>query len=550
MGEVRVFYAQGAPPSRGAISPAPSPSYLTQDRRALAGFGQAITQQGAAFLDHIQRVDVFNQTTEIEGATTESYSNFLNNLATDPDPSSYLSKYGEWSKAELKNINAMKNPEARRRATGWYNKQSASWYNQVQSNATDRVIRDSKAAFTLGIDRAIRDRDPDALARATTKAFQSGATGENEAAVVLERGLEAIAKGRKDDFLEGALNQAALNPEEAISIVNREFDDRRKGESVDEGIGLLTNTDLETIKDYANSVGEKVKSDSLNAANAAVTASYQQIIKGSVDIQQHAALILSDPTISDEDKISAVNKIKSFFSTWNSATKKDGEDIVTSDSTRIKTLRVIQAVKTGKMTVDEGLDVYTIISKVEGINGTDGKGFINDIFSAGETAQKAEAVRQNEILGAREKQLRDAIEKQQNILDPSMATEILQDFANIAVIELNNIFREDEFTDDDVKIQTDRLIQKYTLSELQQANAVNARSLRLAETLKEQQESLTKIMATLKTQGKTVEAQAIMDEAIELGIFTKDGETIKKGTGKKRNVGVEAIKRILDSITK
>lgn len=218
MGEVRVFYAQGAPPSRGAISPAPSPSYLTQDRRALAGFGQAISQQGAAFLDHIQRVDVFNQTTEIEGATTESYSNFLNNLATDPDPSSYLSKYGEWSKDELKNINAMKNPEARRRATGWYNKQSASWYNQVQSNATDRVIRDSKAAFTLGIDRAIRDRDPDALARATTKAFQSGATGENEAALVLERGLEDIAVGRMNDLIEADPNEALIAIDESKEI--------------------------------------------------------------------------------------------------------------------------------------------------------------------------------------------------------------------------------------------------------------------------------------------------------------------------------------------
>ena len=78
MGNVQVFRSQATPSARGRISPAPQPSYLTQDKRALAGFGRAISQQGVAFLDHIQRVDVFNQLSATEGATTESYSNFLN----------------------------------------------------------------------------------------------------------------------------------------------------------------------------------------------------------------------------------------------------------------------------------------------------------------------------------------------------------------------------------------------------------------------------------------------------------------------------------------
>lgn len=292
--------------------------------------------------------------------------------------------------------------------------------------------------------------------------------------------------------------------------------------------------------------------NSVNAANAAVETSYSQIVQlgSEADIEQFARLILSDPTISNEDAIKAVDKIKTFYTTWNSAIKEpDGDEIITSDSTRIKALRVISAVKTGSMTVDRGLEVYTTISKVEGINGTDGKGFINDIFAAGETAKRVEAVRQNEILGEREKQLRDAIEKQPNFFGDDVAAEILKDFANKAVIELNDAFREGEFDKKQLDAQVDNLIRRYTLSEAQQLNAADARSLRLAKTLKEQQESLTKLMESLRAQGKTADAQRIMDEAIELGIFTKDGETIKKGIGKKRNIGVEAIKRILDSIT-
>ncbi|KKN78882.1 hypothetical protein LCGC14_0346540 [marine sediment metagenome] len=291
--------------------------------------------------------------------------------------------------------------------------------------------------------------------------------------------------------------------------------------------------------------------NSVNAANAAVETSYSQIVQlgSEADIEQFARLILSDPTISNEDAIKAVDKIKTFYTTWNSAIKEpDGEDIVTSDSTRIKALRVINAVKTGSMTVDRGLEVYQVISKIEGVNGTDGKGFINDIFAAGETAKRVELVRQNEILGEREKQLRDAIEKQPNFFGDDVAAEILKDFANTAVIELNDAFREGEFDKKELDAQVDNLIRRYTLSEVQQLNAASARSLRLAKTLKEQQESITKLMTSLREQGKTAEAQRIMDEAIELGIFTKEGETIKKGTGKKKNIGIEVIKRMLDSI--
>ena len=375
-----------------------------------------------------------------------------------------------------------------------------------------------------------------------------------EAAKFKDELEERATKEIERNALAAQIDRAALTPEQATNpdgtgYIDEELESRRKGKNPSPEFALLSNADLEAVRDYAKSVGEKKKSDSASAADAVVRASYKQIINGDVNITDHAKLILSDPTISDEDKIVAVNKIKTFFTTWNSAVKdSDEEEIITSDSTRIKVLRSINAVKTGSMTVEEGLEVYTTISKIEGVNGTDGKGFINDIFAAGETAKRVESVRQNEILGEREKQLRDAIEKQPNFFGDDVAAEILKDFANKAVIELNDAFREGEFDKKELDAQVDNLIRRYTLSEVQQLNAANARSLRLANTLKEQQESITKLMTSLREQGKAAEAQRIMDEAIELGIFTKEGETIKKGTGKKKNIGIEVIKRMLDSI--
>lgn len=441
-------------------------------------------------------------------------------------------------------------PEARKIADSNFNIKAAKFTDNAElanviATNKDALIRTSKAYETALIEGDINDiDDAERLLDAQLKNMAPA-----EAAKFKAELEERAVKQMEDNALAAQIDKAALNPAQAIESMTAEVELRAKGKKPSKELALLSNADLEAVRDYAKSVGDKAVSDSTIAKEAAVKTVYDRIIAGDTDIAGFAQLILSDPSMTDEDKTEAVDQIKTFFTTWNSAIKDDkGEDIETSNSTRIKALRVISAVKTGRLSQDAGLELYTNIAKVEPINGIDGKQFINDIFAAAETAQNVERVRQNDILNKREKQLRDAIEKQQNILDPSIATEILKDFANIAVIELNNIFREKEFTDDEVKQQVDRLLSTFTLSEIQQANAAAARSLRLARTLKQQQDSITKIVTGLKAEGKGDEAKRIMDEAIALGIFTGKGGAIKKSEGDKKNVGVELIKRILDSI--
>lgn len=345
-----------------------------------------------------------------------------------------------------------------------------------------------------------------------------------------------------DEILQKAVDHANKRVRDGKSPF---ADEGKKPEGITE-FELLSNTELESVRDYANSVGEKAKSDSAVATSATIEDSYARIIKGETDIASMITTIQADPTISDDDSNTAAVKIRTFFSTWNSTVDTKEEKIITSNSTRIKALKIKNLVRDGKLTEDEGLEQYIELEKSEKINFVDNKSFINDIFAASKIAEDVKAQQMNSILAEREKQLRDAIEKQQNILDPDIATEILKDFANVAVIEFNDKFREGEFNKKEVDDEVNRLMKKYTLSEAQQQMAAGARALRLAETLKVQQEQITKIVAALRREGKTEEAKAIMDEAITLGIFLREGETITKSKGKKK---VSIGRRLLDRLT-
>jgi hypothetical protein len=212
------------------------------------------------------------------------------------------------------------------------------------------------------------------------------------------------------------------------------------------------------------------------------------------------------------------------------------ENAVTSDITRIKVNELLSDIEEGIITRDAGITAYTKIAKNNIINTSDGKSFINSIFSSAKAAKDTVRQRQASVLSGRRKQLRDAIESQPNVFDPQIATEILRDFANKAVIQLDDKFRDGDFKKADLDAEVNRLMAKFTLSETQQTRAALARELDLADTLTQQQESMTKIIKKLNDEGETDKAKDALDEAISLGIFKPEGVAIKKNKGKKVNL--------------
>ncbi len=204
------------------------------------------------------------------------------------------------------------------------------------------------------------------------------------AVIHMEETLAEAEKLKVEKVKEEQMNLAAIKSELMISYIGAELKARKKGKKAIQEFALLSNVDLEAIRDYAKSVGEEVKSDSKITASAAIEDSYAKIVGGDLDIVSMIMAIQNDPTISDDDSNTAVEKIKTFFSTWHSAVD---DKIVTSDSTRVKALKIISAVRTADITREEGLTQYIKLSKAEKINGIDGKGFINGIFAASKSAE-------------------------------------------------------------------------------------------------------------------------------------------------------------------
>ncbi len=404
---------------------------------------------------------------------------------------------------------------------------------------TRREADDTRGAVILDVTEAVRSGNEQDKTDSIKRFGEIAPTlwDDAEARSILSAAVKAGQEGRNKDAIAAKRNQASIFPEAVEAEMKAERELRATGKTTPT-LANLTGEDLVDIQKFAKSAKAKKVDDSKLAADAAIKDSFSQIRDGATNLDDMIDAIDIDPNISAEDSIRATKAITSFFGTWNSTTSNK---VITSNTTRIKALKIKKRVLNNDITVDEGLDEYAEIT--DPINPADNKQFINNIFAAGDKAENVIAQRQNDILSERENQLRDAIEKQPSFFPAEEAEEILKDFANKAVIELNDKFREGDFTKEEVDIEVDRLIKKFALTESQQLRAVSARQLELAENLEEQQNAITKIVESLRKEGQTDGAKDIMDEAIRLGIFERDGDNIKRKKGKdKRSLGKKLLR--------
>jgi len=173
---------------------------MTRERRAMAGFGQALTSVGAQFLDVINKIEIDNQLSEFEGVTTEQINSSIADFVNDPEPSTYLERFDKSLESiQKENLGKVKNREARRIAENWFKKRSSGWQKQVQSIAFDRVEQNTKDAVDLAEFRAIQQRDPELINRPVTRAVQSGVMGEDEGSLIIEQTHYKILLGQIED---------------------------------------------------------------------------------------------------------------------------------------------------------------------------------------------------------------------------------------------------------------------------------------------------------------------------------------------------------------
>lgn len=354
-----------------------------------------------------------------------------------------------------------------------------------------------------------------------------------------------------------AMNFAAIEPQQTIESVNEELAARKKGETLFQEFSELSNSDLEAVKDYAGSVGNKQDSDSKVAMHDAISDSYSAIRNGAVNLDEMADAVELNQTISSEDSNEYATKVNSYFSMYNSAVKSD---VITTNDTTIKMLRINSRVKNGSITRDDGLEQYKLLRSEVGvntINTADNKAFLNGIFDSGEAAQNVATKKWMAVLGGREKKVRDAIEAQPNLLGGDESDELMKDLANEANIEFDDRFRDTkpkDYNNDDVDAEADRLISKYTLSIDQQTLAGLAKTLKDSENLKEQQQNYINLITDHIKNGRITEAEEAKAEAVKLGILElkANGDMVnpsKSNADKKVKKGGDSPwKRILEAI--
>ncbi len=268
--------------------------------------------------------------------------------------------------------------------------------------ATLQLRQDTIEAQTEAMVDAFRLGTPEQISEVVRRYIDNGANmGKDKVEVLndIKAAREAGEKLRNQDAVKAKRNQASLDPAGVKAEMTVEQELRRQDKGSPELVNLF-NEDLEDIIDFADSVGEKERSESKVTVVAAIEGAYSKIRDGATDIDAMIDAIAIDPIILDEDSNQAAEKIKTFFSTWHSAVD---EKVATSNSTRIKALNIISEVRNDSVVLaaeleefrtlsnlEKGLEKYKALARKEEINPTDSKAFIANIFTADESVKTLE----------------------------------------------------------------------------------------------------------------------------------------------------------------
>ena len=440
------------------------------------------------------------------------------------------------------------------------------WGKRARINARGEELAslqaETKAAADLGVyDDYRKGRDPEDSEAIYKRVWESinGTIGDN-------KDREALYNAQIDDlrlkgWKEKAKNEAVANSEAVKTNITNELNLRKEGQGVVPE--FVSNSDLESIRDYAHSVYGQDIDRSKGLMEDAKEAAYSTIRKNikagePIDLDAISDEVAGNPKINSEDSNAFATAVKTYFSTYNTVVS---DKIVTTRSARVAFLNLKSKVLRGKVSFDEAVELYNKIpNSKEGktIAQPDNKEFLDELFDASETSRDKVQKRIYDSFALREKSLKDAIESQPNLLGIDDYDEMMQDFANEAIIELNDAYQDGEFDKDTeilsrdaVTAKVDELKLKYVMGEEQQQNASFASEAEKADNLVDQQEATKKLITNLTKQNKLGAAKTITDEAIRLGILEEDDDGKIQGTKKKTNKakrGFSAIKYIIDEI--
>lgn len=198
--------------------------------------------------------------------------------------------------------------------------------SDVISKATIQTAKDSLTeAWRVG-DKDIASKELDFV-----EVMETNGVAASQILLDLKAGEKAGEVLRNKDTVERLSSAAVLAPEAMSAGVTKELEDRKTGEGSDQ-FASLTNSDLESLRDYSNTVGDKQKTESETNRNVATVDAYSRIRDGATDLDKLIDDNNTDPLQSDEDKIVFAEKIPSYFNKINSTVAAEASDADTYDA--------------------------------------------------------------------------------------------------------------------------------------------------------------------------------------------------------------------------
>ena len=330
-----------------------------------------------------------------------------------------------------------------------------------------------------------------------------------------------------------ARNLAAGDPDTAIELAKQELVARNQGKTLFPTFSKMSNSDVEALKDYARTVGDENDGKSKQVSDARIIEGYGLIRNASVDKPFDIDAFLDindlDPDTTFEDKATVNEKIKTYYSTYNSAVSTKvstpNEAFRAMLKLRTKVKSGVKVPEGGVFTADMAFEEYKKLTKQFKINDTDNKDFLKGIEADEQSAKDVRNTKNQSVLSNRRKLVVDGIQKQPNFFGGGEIDEILVDLANEAAIEFDDEFindTPDTFDPAAVDAKATELIQRFTLSPTQQDFVVTAFNIAGEENFKKKQTDTKAAIQKLIAEGRTNEAEILGNEAEALGILKID----------------------------
>ncbi len=289
--------------------------------KGLEVIGKVLTELGERKRDMQDKIGISNANAAMENAQREAAKELIN---TPFDKRAEVrQKWTAQAQSEIGLLNL--SPDAMELTQN----KVGIWADTVKDlGEIDDTELAAKEALTLTADdygKALVEGSPEDIieSEAALNEVLSIQMTETEAKQFREK-IEATAlKQMEDNAIRIQKEKAVVAPKKTNDEVTAEIDARKKGKKPSGEFALISNKELESIRDYTKTIGEKQKTQSVQNLNAATVDAYDQIRDGEVDIDAMIDKNNADPAQTNEEKIKFANDIPTYFNKMNSTKTPD-----------------------------------------------------------------------------------------------------------------------------------------------------------------------------------------------------------------------------------